>query len=63
MIEEVKKGGARPGAGRKPLGKVQICCRVSPMAEQNLRAMAAAKKITIGEALDRMLKYGCMVDE
>lgn len=63
MQEEKKKGGARPGAGRKALGKVQICCRVSPMAEKNLRAMAAAKKISIGEVLDRMLKYGCCVDD
>lgn len=41
-------GGKRPGAGRKPAGKVKLTCRIKPENRKKLGDKP-------GEALDRIL--------
>ncbi|HEY5792198.1 MAG TPA: hypothetical protein VIS74_02805 [Chthoniobacterales bacterium] len=51
-----KRGGARPGAGRKPTGHVRMHILVSKEARQKILRLAKKQKITISEAVDRMAK-------
>ncbi|HEY8965527.1 MAG TPA: hypothetical protein VIM58_03730 [Candidatus Methylacidiphilales bacterium] len=51
----VRRGGARPGAGRKPLPvrRVALSCMVSSETMRDLRAFAAREGLSLGAAIDR----------
>lgn len=46
------RGGARQGAGRKPLGNVSVCFRISKKARERLRQLAEEKNIPISGILE-----------
>lgn len=46
------RGGARPNAGRKFLGKVPLSSRVSEQAKERLTQMAFEKGVSISEMLE-----------
>jgi hypothetical protein len=50
------RGGARPGAGRKPLGRKALMLTLDPKTEAKIRAEAEAKKLTLGAVVDRKFK-------
>lgn len=66
-MEEKKntRGGARKGAGRKPMirGEVRetFTCRVSPETKATI-AELRAKGVNIGELLDRAVKREALAD-
>ena len=49
------RGGARPGAGRKPSGKVPVLLRLSPATAMRLRSMAKRSKLTLSEVAEKNL--------
>ena len=49
------RGGARQGAGRKPLGNVAVCFRISKKARERLRQLAEEKDISISGMLEIMI--------
>lgn len=46
------RGGARPNAGRKFLGKVPLSSRVSTKAKERLTQLAIKKGVSISEMLE-----------
>ncbi len=46
------RGGARPNAGRKYLGKVPLSSRVSEQAKERLTQLAVKSGVTISEMLE-----------
>ena len=46
------RGGARPNAGRKLLGKVPLSSRVSEQAKERLMQLAIKRGISISEMLE-----------
>lgn len=46
------RGGARPGSGRKYLGKVPLSSRVSEQAKERLTQLAIKKGVSISEMLE-----------
>ena len=46
------RGGARPNAGRKYLGKVPLSSRVSANAKERLTQLAIKKGVSISEMLE-----------
>lgn len=46
------RGGARPNAGRKFLGKVPLSSRVSEQAKERLTRLATQKGVSISEMLE-----------
>lgn len=58
--EKPRRGGARPGAGRKKRGAEGCTERVSflltPRADAALRALAAAQGVSRNEAVNRLLE-------
>ncbi|MDE1170884.1 MAG: hypothetical protein PW734_06725 [Verrucomicrobium sp.] len=57
-VAEIRRGGARPGAGRKPkpvdLLRVPLSCRVKPTTLRKLRARVGKTKkvLSIGSLID-----------
>lgn len=49
------RGGARPNAGRKFLGKVPLCSRVSEQAKERLTELAMKKGVSISEMLEMVI--------
>ena len=49
------RGGARPNAGRKFLGKVPLCSRVSEQAKERLTQLAKEKGLSISEMLEMVI--------
>lgn len=49
------RGGARPNAGRKFLGKVPLCSRVSEQAKERLTELAIKKGVSISEMLEMVI--------
>lgn len=45
-------GGPRPGAGRKPTGRVPVMIRVRPEALKRMKAAAREKKMPLGQWLE-----------
>lgn len=52
-----QRGGARPGAGRKPIQdkRVVLSCRVTPFTAMQVRIIAAQKGVGLGEAVDELV--------
>jgi hypothetical protein len=48
-------GGARQGAGRKPLGKTQILLRLQPKSAAAIRDKAKRTHQTISEVVDELV--------
>lgn len=46
------RGGARPNSGRKFLGKVPLCSRVSEHAKERLTQLAIKNGVSISEMLE-----------
>jgi len=46
------RGGARPNAGRKFLGKVPLCSRVSEQAKERLKQLADERGSSISDMLE-----------
>ena len=46
------RGGARPNAGRKFLGKVSLCSRVSQQAKERLNQLATKRGVSISDMLE-----------
>lgn len=46
------RGGARPNAGRKFLGKVPLCSRVSQQAKERLNQSATKRGVSISDMLE-----------
>lgn len=46
------RGGARPNSGRKCLGKVPLCSRVSKQAKERLILLAAKRGVSISDMLE-----------
>lgn len=46
------RGGARPNAGRKFLGKVPLCSRVSQQAKERLNQLATKRDVSISDMLE-----------
>ena len=59
-----RRGGARPGAGRKPTGKkgTQINANIQPDDLVAIDAWAARNGCTRSEALRRLAKLGLLAD-
>ena len=49
------RGGARPGAGRKPSGKVPVLLRLTPATAKHLRTVAKKSKRTLSEVAEQQL--------
>ena len=49
------RGGARPNAGRKSLGKVSISSRISEQAKERLSQLAINKGMSISDMLDLII--------
>lgn len=54
------RGGARPGAGRKPADpedkRVQMVITISPETRDRLKSISRARHIRIGRLIDEMVK-------
>ncbi|MDR1190094.1 MAG: hypothetical protein LBK60_00315 [Verrucomicrobiales bacterium] len=48
-------GGARIGAGRKPLGKTQMLLRLRPKSAAAIRAKAKREHLTLSEVVDNLV--------
>ena len=46
------RGGARPNSGRKCLGKVPLCSRVSEQAKERLSQLAVKRGVSISDMLE-----------
>ena len=46
------RGGARPNSGRKCLGKVPLCSRVSQQAKERLNLLATKRDVSISDMLE-----------
>lgn len=46
------RGGARPNSGRKCLGKVPLCSRVSQQAKERLNQLATKRDVSISDMLE-----------
>lgn len=46
------RGGARPNSGRKCLGKVPLCSRVSEQAKERLSQLAKKRGVSISDMLE-----------
>ena len=49
------RGGARPNSGRKFLGKVPLCSRVSEQAKERLTQLAIKNGVSISEMLELVI--------
>lgn len=49
------RGGARPNAGRKSLGKVPLSSRVSEQAKERLTQLAIKTGVSISEMLEILI--------
>jgi hypothetical protein len=59
-----RRGGARPGAGRKPTGKgIQVNTRIQPDDLAAIDEWAAKNGCTRSEALRRLAKLGLLADK
>lgn len=55
---EIKRGGARPGAGRKPKGRipsVMVSFRLSPERRDDLRAFLKERSMTVSAFVEEAL--------
>ncbi len=50
-------GGARPGAGRKPAGRVPLTLRLRPAVADRLRAAARKQGKTLSELAEERLSH------
>lgn len=48
-------GGARPGAGRKPLGKVAVQFRMHKSTKKIVEDYANTNKITLSDAIENII--------
>jgi hypothetical protein len=55
VFKPLSHGGARPGAGRKKLGRQPLQLRLNPTTVARLRARAAAEHKTISEVAEERL--------
>jgi len=55
--EARQRGGSRPGAGRKPLGKVRLETRIRPETLARLKKQAGGAR-GIGAVIDRLVAKG-----
>lgn len=55
---ENKRGGARKGAGRKPLGKETISVYLSPKCAKYLREVAKRKGLTLSSTAEMLIMGG-----
>jgi hypothetical protein len=46
------RGGARPGAGRKPKDNVQVLIRISKVTRKHIQALAKKEKKTISAIIE-----------
>ena len=49
------RGGARHNSGRKCLGKVPLCSRVSKQAKERLSLLAAKRGVSISDMIDMVI--------
>ena len=49
------RGGARPNAGRKSLGKIPLSSRVSEQAKKRLTQLAIKNGVSISEMLEMVI--------
>jgi hypothetical protein len=49
------RGGPRQGAGRKSTGNVRLQLLVAPATREKIEAIAAREKITLSEAVSRVI--------
>jgi hypothetical protein len=49
------RGGARPGAGRKPSGNQSIQVRLKPATVRRLHAVAKKRKVTLSQIVEERL--------
>ena len=60
MMTDNTWGGARPGAGRKPVDpedkRVQMMITINRETRDALKAISKARKIRIGRLIDEMVK-------
>jgi hypothetical protein len=54
-LKLVRHGGARAGAGRKPLGKARMTVQLSPSRVAQIRAFAKRKHKTLSAVVDECL--------
>jgi hypothetical protein len=54
MKKKSSRGGARPGAGRKPLGRIKRLVSFAPETFRQLKERAEAQKIPLGHVIDKM---------
>lgn len=55
---ELKRGGARPGAGRKPKGRIpsiMVNLRLSPELRDDLRAFLKERSMTVSAFVEEAL--------
>ena len=55
-MENKKKGGARPGSGRKPMGRIKCNFTLPPELKAWLDAYASENSIPIGYVLDNAIR-------
>jgi hypothetical protein len=48
------RGGARPGAGRKPLGRIKRLISLSPETLAEIQRRATAQRVPIGRVIDAL---------
>ena len=54
--EKKQHGGARPGSGRPPLGKVSLYLRLPEDVKKKVEEYANRKKITLSDAAEQMIR-------
>jgi hypothetical protein len=50
-----KRGGARSGAGRKPVGHVRMQILILPQTRKRIEAVARREGVTLSKAVDRLI--------
>ena len=56
MKEEILRGGAREGAGRKPLNKIAVQIRMRDDVKQMLVDYANREQITMTDAIEKLIR-------
>ena len=54
----IRHGGARPGAGRKPVGTKATMLWLTPAASKRLRTIAKKEGITMSKVANRLIEQG-----
>ena len=57
VAQPLQRGGARPGAGRKPSGRQPILLRLAPATVRALRASACRQGKTLSDVAEERLAH------